>query len=209
MILCRVPEMTLGEVTVRNVRVSVIPGTADLPMLPEAGGRKIDMLLGYDLLRAFDWVEFQPAPRRIRLGAGVPFNGKASGVWIPLLEGGNRGPRVEARVNRGEAFPVTLDTGGHFGLRLPETTAKALGVARREDIPAPEARVGAGGKSATVKGEKVTLTLGALDMRNLPTHLHVGNEAVALKIGPMLGYPALSRIHWVLDHKNRRAVFYP
>ena len=208
MILSRIPEIRLGGVAVRNARVSVIPQVADLPLLPPVGGRKVDMLIGYDMLRAFNWVEFARSPRRLRLGAGASYEGEAP-ASVPLLAVGKGGPRVEARVGGASAFPVTLDTGGNFGLRLPEKLADQMGVRRRDLISPPRKGVSVGGRSATVKGEKVTLSLGPLTLANLPTHLNVGDGERADKIGALLGHPVLSRLRWILDHDGDRVILFP
>ena len=208
MILTRLPEMTLDQVTLRHVRVSVVPRGPDLPLLAPVEGRKVEMLIGYDLLQAFNWVEFSANPRRIRLGAGEPYPGERPSR-LPLLPARNGGPRIEARIAGHPPFPLTLDTGGLFGLRLPGTLAETLGVQRRDLISLPQSRTGFGGPSSTVPGEKVTLSLGAVTLQNLPTHLDLDDSGRVDTIGPLLGYPVLSRFHWVLDHDHDHLILLP
>lgn len=203
----RIPSLTLGTLQVENIRCLVFPQTADLAMLPSIEGRKIEMLVGYDLLRAFDWVEFHSAKQLIRVGAGKAY-GKESPVTEELIIGGKKGPQVQISVNGSQPFPATLDTGGTFGLRLPQTMADQLGVNRKDFISLPQQSNSSTGKSSTVKGEKVTLNIGQAEMRNLPTYINTGNEAAAMRIGALLGNPVLSRIHWVLDHKNKKILFF-
>jgi len=203
----RIPSLTLGDLEVKNIRCLVFPQTAQLAMLPEVGGRKIEMLVGYDLLQAFDWVEFHTAKQHIRIGAGKPFDGEAR-VSEDLIIGPRKGPQVSVSVNGSAPFPATLDTGGTFGLRLPQKLADQLGVGRKDYITLPQQRNSSTGTSATVKGEKVSLTIGQAEMRNLPTYINLGNDAAAERIGALIGNPVLSRVHWVLDHKNKKILFF-
>ncbi|GEM_PF-2649928 len=203
----RIPTLSLGDLEVENIRCLVFPQTAGLAMLPEVEGQKIEMLVGYDLLQAFDWVEFHSAKQFICIGVGKPFEGNPR-VSEDLVIGPKKGPQVSVSVNGSALFPVTLDTGGTFGLRLPQKQADRLGIRRKDFITLPQERKSSTGTSATVKGEKVNLSIGQAEMRNLPTYINLGHDAAAERIGALIGNPVLSRVHWVLDHKNKKILFF-
>jgi predicted aspartyl protease len=207
-ILTRIPLLKMGDLEIKHVRAGVFPQQADLPVLKEVNGRKVEMIIGYDLLKRLSWIEFFQGKEMIRIGAGVAAP-DMQGVRQPLLPGKNHGPKVEVTVNGSQPFPVTLDTGGQFGLRLPQSLADTLGVEALVPGQVPQERMAGTGKSATIKGQKVTLAIGSLQMQKLPTYLHVGDPRVADAIGPLIGNPVLSRVHWALDHEKKQVIFYP
>lgn len=207
-ILTRIPSLKIGDLEIKHVRAGVFPQQRELPVLKEINGRKVEMILGYDLLKSLSWIEFFQGKEKIAIGAGTN-PPDVPGIRHPLLPGKNHGPKVEVTVNGSQPFPVTLDTGGQFGLRLPQSLADSLGIQALEPDQLPQERLAGTGKSATIKGQKVNLAIGQLEMQNLPTYLHVGDPRVADAIGPLIGNPVLSRIHWTLDHEKQQVLFYP
>jgi hypothetical protein len=201
------PSLHWGGGDIRRVRFSVIPGWKGLDIVPGEGQRKVEMILGYDLMRAYDWVDMLPAERRIRLGRGLPppdFPHVAQAL-LPHRQG--TGPRVDVTLVNGKRFPATLDTGGYFALRVPESLAEDLGLRRRDYVSLPTVGVSATGGSARHRGLPTALNIGDLQLSRVAVDIAAGNAEANDRIGALLGNPLLSRLRWTLDHRAQKIRF--
>lgn len=207
LVLAFAKSLAIGDLPLSNVLVAGPAFSSPELPFPRMEERQVEMLLGFDVLEAFHWVEFNqpegflvfsPLPEMKETGGG--------GVHLPIRRREGHGPQVTAKIHR--EFQVTLDTGGYFGLRLPPS------IARDNQVHAPlmlqpVGRRSVSGDSATLRAGRHTLRLGGMTLQNLPVEINHGNEAEAEKIGALLGNPVLSRVRWILDFSRDRVVFFP
>ncbi len=199
------PALQFGELTLSQLRVGVW-GKDRLQGPPDVDGRKIDILLGYDAMMAFDWMEYDPKNKQIRFGEGRPAPLRDA-PSIPLDKKRGGGPLVKLSVGSQPDLPVTLDSGGHFGLRFSGADAKRCGIEAANLVAPVQKRKSVGGTSHVVEGPRVKVGFGPVEIQNLRSHIAVDSTGRTDHIGSLLGYPVLSRMHWVLDQEKKQARF--
>jgi len=118
-------DMTIGGVRIESVPFGImhrIPGL-------QGSDTDVRVVLGHDLLRQFGQVWFEYRHRRIRLlgtaAAESPSDASVLGRQ-PFAFTPSGLVKVEGRLNFGEAIEVVFDSGGGFGLWLPQTMARDL-----------------------------------------------------------------------------------
>ena len=141
---------------------------------------------------------FDPRTSPLRAGDVVP--GGAVVPWI--IQGANRRPFV--RLDNGRR--ALIDTGSGFGLALSEREAASLGLIPRVRRPQSEVRDLGGGSVAGHRIAPLTVRIGALTLRNVPTDLLMGVEAGAPII---IGRDALYPFKLSFDPLNRLIQFSP
>lgn len=200
-------SLALGPVTVSHLLLAV-PGFSNPPLpFPRVGDRRVEMLLGIDLMRAFARVEFnQPAGHLVFFASNPNTEPPTGGARLPFTLPQGHGPRITATLQN--AFPLTLDTGGYFGLRLPASIARENQI-HSPLMMEPIRRRSLTGNSATLRAGRHTLRLGPLTLQNLPVEINHGNEEVGERIGALLGNPVLSRMRWFLDFEDGHVTFFP
>lgn len=121
-------DMTVGGTRIESVPFGImhrIPGL-------QGSDSDVRVVLGHDLLRQFGQVWFEYQHRRIRLlgHAATESPGDASILGRqPTAVTPSGLLKFEGRLNFGEAIEVVFDSGGSFGLWLPQTMARDLQLA--------------------------------------------------------------------------------
>lgn len=130
-VLAVAPTFALGDIELRNVPFAVlsrIPGMVEFLRGPV---REIDLLIGQDLLRRFGSVTFAPGKGEVRF-AGVQSERPLSPVRpvgaADLVDGNNGIPRFQATINNQGPVDVIFDSGGGFGLWVPQSVADRIGL---------------------------------------------------------------------------------
>ena len=133
-------------------------------------------------------------PRSTPLSTDDAPAGGAVISWI--FDGVTRRPFV--RLDNGRK--ALIDTGSGFGLALSEAEAQSLGVILRTGRSGNEVRDLGGGSVSAHRIAPITVRIGALALRNVPTDLLYGVEAGAPII---LGRDALRPFKLTFDPLNR------
>ena len=133
-------------------------------------------------------------PRSTPLRAGDVPPGGAVVPWI--IQGANRRPFV--RLDNGRR--ALIDTGSGFGLALSEREAQSMGLIPRVRRSPSQVRDLGGGSVAGHRITPLTVRIGALTLRNVPTDLLTGVEAGAPII---IGRDALYPFKLSFDPVNR------
>jgi predicted aspartyl protease len=121
----------------------------------------------------------------------------AGGAVVPwLFVGAARRPFVSLDNGR----RALVDTGSSFGLALGEMEAQSMGIIPRSSGRASEVRDLGGGRVSSHRIAPVTVRIGSMSLRNVPTDLLYGAEAGAPII---LGRDALSPFSLTFDPLNR------
>ncbi len=131
-------------------------------------------------------------------------------VAVPMVRDANHTvPIVRARLNRGELFPLVLDTGGNhtmIGRRRAEASKVEIMGAHGQVTTA------FGNRNNTQLGIVGELALGSLAMRGMPVLVHdFGKSALSPALGGelnVLGTPALAAFsHVTFDYRRQQVVF--
>lgn len=121
----------------------------------------------------------------------------AGGVVVPwIFEGAARRPFV--RLDNGRK--ALIDTGSGFGLALSESEAQSLGVIPRAGRSSNEVRDIGGGSVSAHRIAPLTVRIGSMALRNVPTDILYGVEAGA---PILLGRDALRPFSLTFDPLNR------
>lgn len=171
------------------VVTSSLPPGVDGVLDPTASywplGYRIDFPNG--TISAFD-------PRSTPLRADDAQTGGAIVPWV--FEGATRRPFV--RLDNGRK--ALIDTGSGFGLALSEAEAQSLGVIPRARRSSNEVRDLGGGSVSAHRIAPLTIRIGSMALRNVPTDLLYGVEAGA---PILLGRDALRPFSLTFDPLNR------
>lgn len=133
-------------------------------------------------------------PRQTPLRAG---NAPAGGAIVPwMFDGATHRPFVSLDNGR----KALIDTGSGFGLALSEMEAQSLGVIPRSRINSNEVRDLGGGRVSAHRIAPITINIGPMSLRNVPTDLLYGAEAGA---PILLGRDALHPFKLTFDPLNR------
>ncbi|MGB7925499.1 MAG: pepsin/retropepsin-like aspartic protease family protein [Pyrinomonadaceae bacterium] len=135
---------------------------------------------------------FDPRVNPVR-PADAPPDG-AVAPW--LTDGRTRRPFVMLDLGR----RALLDTGSGFGLAMTETVARASGIMTGEGRDRNGVRDLGGGQIAARRIAPVTVSIGSLTLRRIPTDLVSGVEPGA---PILLGREALQPFHLTFDPANR------
>lgn len=126
-----------------------------------------------------------------------PDNVPAGGAVVPWLTGGaSRRPFV--RLDNGRR--ALIDTGSGFGLALSEAEAQSMGIIPRGGRAINEVRDLGGGRVAAHRIAPLTVRIGSMTLRNVPTDLLSGVESGA---PILLGRDALYPFKLAFDPSNR------
>lgn len=167
-------DMTVGGARIESVPFGImhrIPGL-------QGGDSDVRVVLGHDLLRQFAQVWIETKHRRIRLlgraAAERPSDASVLGRQ-PFAFTPSGLLKVEARLNAGEAIEVIIDSGGSFGLWLPQSMARDLQLA---------------GAAPPVEWRIATSVFGPSMSRPLwSSSLSIGQSAAeAVTLGPLATY---------------------
>jgi predicted aspartyl protease len=127
----------------------------------------------------------------------------SGGAVVPwIFEGATRRPFVSLDNGR----KALIDTGSGFGLALSEAEAQRLGIIPRARSSSNEVRDLGGGRVAAHRIAPLTVRIGSLALRNVPTDLLYGVKAGA---PILLGRDALKPFKIVFDPLNRFISFAP
>jgi predicted aspartyl protease len=133
-------------------------------------------------------------PRETPLRAG---DAPASGAVVPwVFQGATRRPFVTLDNGR----KALIDTGSGFGLAMSEASAQSLGIIPRTRRPNNEVRDLGGGRVSAHRISPLTVRIGPMALRNVPTDLLYGAEAGA---PILLGRDALRPFRLSFDPLNR------
>jgi predicted aspartyl protease len=133
-------------------------------------------------------------PRQTPLRAG---EAPANGAVVPwVFQGATRRPFVTLDNGR----KALVDTGSGFGLALSEASAQSLGIIPRARRPNNEVRDLGGGRVSAHRISPLTIRIGSMALRNVPTDLLYGAEAGA---PILLGRDALHPFRLSFDPLNR------
>lgn len=148
---------------------------------------------------------------------------RATGGLAPMLDVHPRGPVsvpmvrdaqhtvpiVEARINRGERFPLVLDTGGNHTMIGRRRADKS-----RMTIMGPHGKITTafGNREETRLGLVGELVLGDMTLRGMPVLVHsFGKSALSPALGGelnILGTPAMAAFsHVTFDYERHRVIF--
>lgn len=131
-------------------------------------------------------------------------------VAVPMVRDPNHTvPIVRARLNRGEPFPLVLDTGGNhtmIGRRRAEASKVEIMGAHGQVTTA------FGNQNNTRLGIVGELSLGSLALRGMPVLVHdFGKSALSPSLGGelnVMGTPALAAFsHVTFDYQRQRVIF--
>jgi predicted aspartyl protease len=149
--------------------------------------------LGYTIdFRGGTISAFDPRTTPLRLR-----DAPAGGAIIPwIFESGTRRPFVSLDNGR----KALIDTGSGFGLALSEREAQSLGIIPRTRRSTGEVQDLGGGRVSAHRIAPITVRVGPMALRNVPTDLLYGAEAGAPII---LGRDALSPFKLDFDPLNR------
>jgi predicted aspartyl protease len=121
----------------------------------------------------------------------------AGGAIVPwIFEGATRRPFVSLDNSR----KALIDTGSGFGLAISEAEAQRLGIIPRARRSSSEVRDLGGGRVSAHRIAPLTIRIGSMALRNVPTDLLYGAEAGAPII---LGREALHPFKLTFDPLNR------
>jgi predicted aspartyl protease len=149
--------------------------------------------LGYSIdfpqatITAFD-------PRATPLRANETPAGGTVVQWI--FQGATRRPFVALE----SGHKALIDTGSGFGLAMSEAEAQSLGIIPRTRKPGSEVRDLGGGRVSAHRISPLTIRVGSMSLRNVPTDLLYGAEAGA---PILLGRDALRPFKLSFDPLNR------
>jgi predicted aspartyl protease len=133
-------------------------------------------------------------PRATPLRAG---DATAGGTVVPwIFQGATRRPFVSLDSGR----KALIDTGSGFGLAMSETEAQSLGIIPRTRRAMSEVRDLGGGRVSAHRISPLTIRVGSMSLRNVPTDLLYGAEAGA---PILLGRDALRPFRLSFDPLNR------
>jgi predicted aspartyl protease len=135
---------------------------------------------------------FDPRVNPVRLSDVPP--GGAVAEW--LTDGRTRRPFVMLDLGR----RALLDTGSGFGLAMNETVARASGIMAGSGRERNSVRDLGGGQIAARRIAPITVSIGSLVLRRIPTDLVSGVESGA---PILLGREALQPFHLTFDPANR------
>lgn len=140
---------------------------------------KLDLVLGADLLKAFNHVQFNFPARFVTLSATAGYRPNESNLLATVPLTFTNGMVAVEGVLQGEPATFVLDTGGDYAIALP--TNRPAGTVKQ-------------------------VSVGDLVMRDMPgvpgMDLALGPIAT-----PRIGRQALSRFKMTLDFRNRQIVF--
>lgn len=118
-------------------------------------------------------------------------------------------PIVRARLNRGDAFPLVLDTGGNHTM-----IGRKRAEASKVEIMGPHGQITTafGNQQSTHLGIVGELALGSLSLRGMPVLVHdFGKSSLSPALGGelnVMGTPALAAFsHITFDYKRQRVIF--
>jgi len=133
-----------------------------------------------------------------------------SPVAVPMVRDPNHTvPIVRARLNRGELFPLVIDTGGnHTMIGRHRAELSKVEITRRTG----HITTAFGNQKATRLGIVGELSLGQLSMRGMPVLVHeFGKSTLAPSLGGelnVLGTPALAAFSYVtFDYRRQQVIF--
>lgn len=196
-------EIHFGDLPLSKIPVAVSDAAGSMAVFPRVGDRPVELLLGFDLLRSFAWIDFAQSEGFVEFSTAEDRE-ETPGIRVPYTHRPGHGPQITARMRRD--FPVVLDTGGYFGLRVPPRIAEENGIAPMLMMPIQERR-SISGQSATLRAGRHSLSLGGLELQQLPVDIHHGDPEVAERMGALVGNPVLSRVRWILDTRKQEIVF--
>lgn len=133
-----------------------------------------------------------------------------SPVSVPMVRDPNHTvPIVRARINRGEPFPLVLDTGGNHTM-IGRRRAEAANV----EIMGQHGQVTTafGNQNETKLGIVGELSLGSLALRGMPVLVHdFAKSSLSPALGSelnVMGTPALAAFsHVTFDYRQQRVIF--
>ena len=135
---------------------------------------------------------FDPRLNPLRVGDAAP-----GGTVVPwLFDAESRRPFVMLTGGR----RALIDTGSGFGVAVTEEAARALGILTHERREKAGVRDLGGGRIAAHRVRPATVSIGLLDLRNVPTDLLSSAEAGA---PILLGRDALRPFHLTFDPIHR------
>jgi len=131
-------------------------------------------------------------------------------VAVPMVHDSEHTvPIVRARLNRGETFPLVLDTGGNHTMIGQRRAEKA-----KVEIMGPHGQITTafGNQQATLLGFVGELSMGGVALRGMPVLVHnFGKSALSPALGGelnVLGTPAMAAFsHITFDYQRQRVIF--
>ena len=203
-------HLQVGDIAVAKVPLGILRRLPGMPQFSNATLAEVDVILGQDLLRQFGLVVFEGPARELRL------TGPASDARLPparvidrIAWTNNAGgiPEFPAQISGRGPVPVVFDSGGGFGLWIPEDTAKSLKLADA-GTPVELALVRPVLKPSTSRPARPSsLTVGQFVADALPTQIgmiHGGEHSPAFAL---LGNWILRSVAVAVDYRDRTLLF--
>ena len=201
-------DFRAGGVCVSNLPVGVLNTEAGIGRTGYVDGRRVEMLMGADVLSLFDrvtldfpreraWID--PAPENAPVVAG------RTGV-APLLAV-TPIPVIQAELAGYGPIPIGLDSGGGFGLWMPCRMALALKLKIPENPGALNVGLGIGGDTLSVTIGNHVLKLDGLTMSRVPVVAGVEDRGGEEPSFALLGRAVMNDYAVTIDYKAKSVRF--
>jgi predicted aspartyl protease len=198
--LGNVQSMSVGRVTVENIKVGITP---ELARISACCGTKIDGGLGHNFFQDFR-LKLDYRNRLLTLHGGQIYPdtqdvGKAAPVGFRLAHPSKPLAVLPVLVNGSGPHPFILDTGA-------STTMLSTHLAKNLDVSqsGSPALTGAGGMASASLGTLRTLTIGSTELENIQVvisdFLDNLSRLIETEVKGIIGYNALSQFSVTIDY---------
>ncbi len=200
-------SLNLGEVTINNLTVGVVP----LNALEDATGRSLDVILGAELFRNFV-VEIDYETNQLKLYEPKDFDYKGKGEILPLAFTHNH-PYVHASITLPGREPIegefVVDLGSNFAVTLIPSFTEKNQILKSVPKTIMSRVRGVGGDVELPIGRINSLQLGRFRIDNpvttLPSSGTFGAEGKAGNIGSAI----MRRFKLIFDYSRQRMILEP
>lgn len=198
-----VREFRIGGIVIHDVPVGLVPRLADRAPWAGERARTAEVILGMDLLRAMQRLEWDGVRGAIRLGSAAQRRGGAPpGGIVVQCETGL--PVVTIRLGEHELAAV-FDTGAEFAVYVPGPLSRLVG------LPPPRGRTllahGLGGRVVASEAGTMMLRVGDIDFGTVSVWIGATGQGHAHWPFALLGRGAFGSRWFLLDLVKGRLWF--
>ena len=202
-------HIELGPLSIAKIPFGILRRIPGMSRNLEDSLSDVDMILGQDLLRQFKIVVFEAGSQELRLigrTSAATLDRERVIEEVSISQSRSRIPAFQATISGRGPIPVVFDSGGGFGLWIPEHVAQELGLADA-DSALESALDRAFKTTSSHPARPSSLRVGGFLADGLPTRIGIIRGGEQSPDFALLGNHILKTTSVAIDYRSKTVLF--